>query len=65
MGTMLGPLSLIAYVFAFWRLADDIGWVGPFAISTGFFSHWMVWLTIGLALSLSASVLKRQATARS
>ena len=65
LSAILQPLSLIAYVFASWRLAADIGWSGPFAITTGFFSHWMVWLSIGLALSLSASVLKRQAADRS
>ena len=60
LGAMLGPLSLIAYVFAFWRLAADIGWSGPFVIAAGFFSHWIVWFSIGLALTLCAALLKRQ-----
>ena len=64
-GALMAPLSLIAYFFAIWRLADDIGWSGAVVISTGFFSHWIIWLTIGLALSLTASLLKAQAPARS
>jgi membrane protein required for beta-lactamase induction len=54
---LLGPLSLIAYAFAAWRVASDIGWSSSFFISAGFFSHWLVWLSVGLALSISASML--------
>jgi hypothetical protein len=49
---LLSPLSAIAYTFAFWRLTADIGWSAPFIVATGFFSHWIVWLSIGVALSL-------------
>lgn len=60
LSTILSPVSLIAYVFAVWRLASDVGWTAPFAIRAGFFSHWLVWLSTGLVLSLCASILKRQ-----
>jgi len=55
---LLGPLSLVAYAFAAWRLAADIGWSATFVIPAGLFSHWLVWLSIGLALTFSASMLK-------
>ena len=54
---LLSPLALTAYVFAAWRVAADIGWASTFVIHTGLFSHWLVWLTIGLSLSFCASIL--------
>ena len=54
---LLGPVSLLAYAFAAWRVAADIGWSASFFIPTGLFSHWLIWLSIGLALSFSASML--------
>ena len=59
---LLGPLSLIAYAFAAWRVASDIGWSSSFFISAGFFSHWLVWLSVGLALSFSAAMLNDDPT---
>jgi hypothetical protein len=55
---LIGPMSLIAYAFAAWRVAADIGWSASFVIPSGFFSHWLVWISIGLALTFSASMLK-------
>jgi hypothetical protein len=55
---LIGPLSLIAYAFAAWRVAADIGWSASFVIPSGFFSHWLVWISIGLALTFSASMLR-------
>jgi hypothetical protein len=63
LSAMLGPFALIAYVFAVWRLSADIGWSGPFIITSGFFSHWIVWFSIGLALNVGVSVLKRRPAA--
>ena len=60
LSAMLGPFALIAYVFAVWRLSTDIGWSGPFFITSGFFSHWIVWFSVGLALNVGVSVLKRR-----
>jgi len=58
LGAILGPVALIAYVFAVWRVSADIGWSGPFVIASGFFSHWIVWFSIGLALTVGISALK-------
>lgn len=55
---LIGPLSLIAYAFAAWRVAADIGWSASFVIPSGFFSHWLVWISIGITLTFSASMLK-------
>ena len=63
LSAMLSPFALIAYVFAVWRLSADIGWSGPFVISSGFFSHWIVWFTVGLLLNVCVSTLKRRPAA--
>ena len=63
LGAILSPVALIAYVFAIWRVSADIGWSGPFAIASGFFSHWIVWFSIGLALTVGISALKRRSAA--
>lgn len=58
MGALLTPLALMAYVLGLWRLAADMGFAGAFAIS-GLFSHWQVWMIVGVALQLTRSVLNR------
>lgn len=40
-----------------WRLTADLGWTETFPISAGFFSHWMVWIALAMALKFGASVL--------
>ena len=55
---LLSPVSAVAYVLASWRLGADMGWAASFVINAGFFSHWIVWLGIGLALSFRGYVLK-------
>jgi hypothetical protein len=57
-GALLIPVSLMAYVLGFWRLAADMGMAGEFAI-TGLFSHWQMWIAVALLLHLTASVLNR------
>lgn len=54
---LLTPASLIAFVFALWRVSADLAWTGPFIISDGFFSHWQVWMALAVALKLAASAL--------
>jgi len=57
LSALLNPLALTAYMLAAWRVTADIGWSSPFTINQGFFSHWMVWFSVGLALNACASVL--------
>ena len=58
-GYLLTPVSLLAYVLAFWRLASDLRWVGEFFISSGLLSHWQVWLALGIGIHMLASYLNR------
>ena len=57
-GAFLVPASLMAYSLGFWRLASDIGLAGQFDI-TGTFSHWQVWIGLGVILHTAAIVLNR------
>ena len=34
----------MAAVLGVWRIASDLNWAGGFAIHSGLFSHWQVWL---------------------
>ena len=57
-GALLVPASLMAYSLGFWRLASDMGFAGQFDI-TGAFSHWQVWIGMGVVLHTAAIVLNR------
>jgi hypothetical protein len=56
---LLPPAALIAGVLGAWRVAADLNWTNSFAISSGIFSHWQVWLGAAIALQLCARGLNR------
>lgn len=56
---LLTPAAVMAAVLAVWRIAADMKWAGSFAISSGFFSHWQVWLAAAILLQLCSRVLNR------
>lgn len=56
---MLTPAALLAMVLALWRVAADLNWTNRFAIASGLFSHWQVWLGAGILLQLCAHMLNR------
>ena len=57
-GALLVPASLMAYSLGFWRLASDMGLAGQFDI-TGAFSHWQLWIGLGVLLHAAAISLNR------
>src|SRR5689334_18376216 len=59
-GALLVPASLMAYSLGFWRLAFDMGLAGQFDI-TGAFSHWQLWIGLGVVLHATAISLNRHA----
>jgi hypothetical protein len=61
LAAMLTPAAVLAAVLALWRLAADMNWTGSFAIASGFFSHWQVWLGAAMLLQLCAHLLNRYA----
>jgi hypothetical protein len=56
---LLTPAAVVAFVLSMWRLGADIGFTSSFAIHTGIFSHWLVWLAISVAVQFLAVVLNR------
>ncbi len=59
LGALLTPAAAMATVLAAWRIAADLNWAGRFAIASGFFSHWQVWLGTAALLQLCSHVLSR------
>lgn len=61
---LLTPAAVMAAILGVWRICADIGITGAFAISTGLFSHWQVWLGIAALLQLLALALNRYGVKR-
>ena len=59
LAVLMPPSALAAGVLAFWRIAADLKWTNSFAISSGIFSHWQVWLGAAVALQVCARALNR------
>lgn len=56
---LLTPIGLIAFVLAIWRVAADLNWANSFAIPSGLFSHWQVWLGASALLQVASYLLDR------
>jgi hypothetical protein len=56
---LLTPIGLIAFVLAVWRVAADLNWANSFAIPSGLFSHWQVWLGAAALLQVVSYLLNR------
>ena len=59
LATLLEPAVVAALALMLWRIASSFQWVGAFAISTGFFSHWQTWLAAAAGIQYCASALNR------
>lgn len=60
--SLLVPVVLGAWVLAFWRLGSDLRFVEDFAITTGLFSHWQVWIAIAAGLNVLVIALDQYGT---
>ena|ERR1041385_538902 len=58
-GALLMPAALAAWVLGFWRIAADLNWTSQFAIQSGPFSYWQVWLGLGALLQWCSRMLNR------
>jgi hypothetical protein len=56
---LLTPVAVAAYSLALWRLGADLGLTGEFFVSRGLFSHWQVWLALGLGTHLTSTMARR------
>jgi hypothetical protein len=59
LAALLTPVGLIALVLAIWRVAADLNWANSFAIPTGLFSHWQVWLAAAALVQFCSYLLNR------
>ena len=59
--SLMTPVALTAWVLGGWRLLADLKMAGAFAISTGLFSHWQVWIALAIVLQFAAFLLHRAA----
>jgi len=61
LAALMTPAAVMALVLGCWRIAADLNWTSSFAISSGLFSHWQVWLAAAAVLQLIARILNRYA----
>lgn len=59
MASLLWPAVLGAYALGLWALGSQLRITAGFAISSGIFSHWQVWVFFGILLHLGAVSLNR------
>ena len=56
---LLTPAAFLASVLALWRIAADLNITAKFAITSGVFSHWQVWMVAAVLLQLCSRMLAR------
>jgi hypothetical protein len=56
---LLTPAALIAFLLGFWRIGADLSLTGSFAIPSGLFSHWQVWIGAAVLLQFCSYALNR------
>jgi hypothetical protein len=56
---LMPPVALTAGLLAIWRIAADLKLAASFAIVSGLFSHWQVWMGAAVVLQLVAYGLNR------
>jgi hypothetical protein len=58
-GALLTPATVMACILAIWRITADLNWTNTFAISSGLFSHWQVWVVAAALLHFCSRALNR------
>ena len=56
---LLKPAVLMTAALGCWRIASDLNWTGGFAIPSGLFSHWQIWIGGAILLQVCSSALNR------
>ena len=56
---LLTPGAFLASVLALWRIAADLNFTAKFAIASGVFSHWQVWMVVAAVLQACSRMLAR------
>ena len=56
---LLVPTALMAAALGLWRLGAEMSLTSQFPIEDGFFSHWQVWMSLGVFIEITAYHLNR------
>jgi hypothetical protein len=64
LAALLTPAAAMAAALAMWGIAAGLNVAGSFAISSGFFSHWQVWLAAAIGLQVCSRMLNRYGRGR-
>ena len=59
--SLMAPVALMAWALGSWGVLADLKFAGEFAIATGLFSHWQVWIALATVLQFAAFLLQRAA----
>jgi len=59
LAALITPAAVMALVLAAWRLAADLKITREFPIADGIYSHWQIWLALGVAMQFISSALNR------
>ena len=57
--TLLTPAALMALALGIWAICADLKLTTTFAIDSGLFSHWQVWLGVAAGLEFCSFALNR------
>ena len=64
LAALLTPAAVMALALGIWSVAAGLQWTQSFAIPSGLFSHWQVWMGVAVVLQLCSRVLNRYARAK-
>jgi hypothetical protein len=57
--SLLTPAAVLCVVMALWGVLSDTNYLQKFVIEEGLFSHWQVWLALGIAIQSAGLMLER------
>lgn len=63
LGSLLAPLSLLAFTVSFWAFAAELHWTNAFPFTQSPLNYWQFWILIATFLLAAAKLLAHLADA--
>jgi hypothetical protein len=60
--SFLTLIALACFILGTWIICAGLGWAGEFIVRSGVFSHWQIWMAVGIAAQLCSFRLNRLRT---
>jgi hypothetical protein len=60
--SFLTLVAVACFILGSWILCAGLGWAGAFVVQSGLFSHWQIWMAVGVAAQLCSFRLSRLRT---